>query len=92
MKLTQKNLEEHGWLFSPTLHVVVSEHELEHGKWDIEAESQRNVNAGDPSNPVWEHSEEFWDAADTVEELIENNPEFEQVRDWINGDKEGRCW
>jgi hypothetical protein len=85
MQITQDNLERHGWLFSPSLRVVVREHEAGNGKWDVELDSYQNV--GSVASPEWEPCEDWSDSAATLAELTTQNPELLNVADWIDGDK-----
>jgi hypothetical protein len=85
MELNQKNLENHGWLFSPSLGAMVREHECGGGKWDVELDSYRNV--GTDGDPCYEPTQEFFNSADTLSQLISEDPQLARVRDWIDGDK-----
>ena len=81
MKLTAANLEASGWLFSTELGILVAEHELGSGKWDIE------VNAYELVGPdLWECDHTvFYSSYKTVEELVASEPTFAQVQ-WFHGD------
>jgi hypothetical protein len=85
MQLTQANLEKCGWLFSPSLRLMVREHELGNGKWDVELDSYRNMSTED--DPRWENDQKVFDAADTLAELIARDGNIAVVRDWVHGDK-----
>ena len=82
MKLTQKGLDEHGWLFSPSLGIMVAEHELGNGKWDIEVQLYR----GEVNALVLDPSYVF-PACRNIEQVISLYPEFAEAKDWIDGDK-----
>jgi len=91
MKLTQKNLEQYAWLFSASLGLMVREHECSGGKWDVELDSYRNVNVSHDRRlpvqpPLWEYTQEVFNSADTLTELLVSNPELLTVTDWIHGD------
>jgi len=84
VQLTQANLEKYGWLFSAKLGIMVREHELGRGKWDVEMDSYTNVNPDD--DPRWDSDQKWFDAADNVAALIQANPDLAKVRDWVSGD------
>jgi hypothetical protein len=84
MQLNDANLEKHGWMFSPSLRLLVREHEAGHGKWDVEMDSYTNRNTLE--EPVWDNDQEVFDAADTVKDLVAAHPEL-AIRDWVDGDK-----
>jgi hypothetical protein len=81
MQLTQKNLETHGWLFSPSLRLMVREHETNSG-WNVKMDSYTNRHSTE--DPRWEFDNEIFDAADSVPELIAAHQEI-KVRDWVSG-------
>jgi hypothetical protein len=88
MILTEKNIEAFSWLFSPTLQLMVREHELGDGKWDIEVDGYKPV-GGDKYDPKteWEPDTNIWSSYETFAEMIKTQPELQRVNDWIHGDK-----
>jgi hypothetical protein len=87
MRLTKENLEKCGWMFSPSLRLMVREHELGNGKWDVEMDSYRNV--GTDTDPRWDNDGQVFEAANSVAELIAAVSYYNLAgtRDWIHGDK-----
>ena len=85
VQLTQANLEKCGWLFSPSLQLMVREHECGNGKWDVEVDHYRN--AGVKDDPRWENDQQFFAAAATLADLIRVEGNYlTATRDWVHGD------
>lgn len=79
MQLTKNNLERCGWMFSETQGLMIAEHELGNGKWDIEINGYKRV------GECWEPDTNIFSAYDTFEEMIKDQPELKKYS-WIDGD------
>jgi len=83
--LSEKSLESAGWLFSPSLGIMVREHETGRGGWDIEIEAYTNV--GTANDPCWEaNTDVSYPAVTTIGQAIVVEPRLGRVRDWVHGD------
>lgn len=83
--LNENRLERYGWLFSPSLGLMVSEHECGGGRWDVELQSYRRIERRS-EQPAWDWSDETFDGADTLADLVRTVPELATVQDWVPGD------
>ncbi len=85
--LNDANLEKCGWLFSATLGIMVREHELGNGKWDVEVDHYINVNT--PDDPAWSPDTGVsYPAYKTVAEVLADpdNKDIVAAKDWVDGD------
>jgi hypothetical protein len=90
MFLTQKNLEKHGWLFSPSLQLMVREHECSDNTWDIEVDGyvpvHRTIEATGNLDWYWEPNSNIFNVYETFEEMATDYPALFVGRDWVDGD------
>ena len=81
VNLTKANLEAARWLFSPDLKVMVREHELGFGKWDIEVDAYKLASAD-----LWEPDTSIsYPVYKTIAEVLADNPIFKSYW-WTHGD------
>ena len=83
MQLTPANFEKYSWLFSPTLKLMVREHECDGGTWDVEVDGYKLVGG---SGGKYEPDTNIFSSFDTIQEALKGLPELSTVRDWIHGD------
>ena len=83
MRLTTHNLERYGWLFSPSLRLMIREHEVGNGKWDVELDSYTNMSTD--ADPRWENDQKVFDCANTLDELLARDGNIAIPRDWVDG-------
>ena len=85
MRLTTHNLERHGWLFSKSLCLMIREHEVGNGKWDVEVDSYTNM--GTPADPRWENDQKFFACGETLDEVVRVEGKYlTATQDWVDGD------
>ena len=80
MELTEKNLENHGWLFSPSLCLMVREHEAGRGRWDVEVDLYIDLGDG-----VYAPTKEC-SAYDKLKDAVDDDIRMAYTHDWIHGD------